>query len=102
MWLNADQTVRAQGSNVSPRGMTRAVIAMVNTISFRVVKESYGWSVRLGDGMTTPFQSHPLALKHANGFAEALRRHGEFAEVVVEEPDQQAFTPTTPHSGSRP
>lgn len=58
---------------------------MSETISFRVVKEPYGWAVRLGDGMMTPFRSQVLALQHAHGIADALRRRGEFAEVVVEE-----------------
>lgn len=58
---------------------------MDQTISFRVVKEPYGWAVRLGDGMMTPFSSKLLAIKHANGCADALRRCGEPVEVVVEE-----------------
>lgn len=58
---------------------------MAETISFRVVKEPYGWAVRLGDGMMTPFRSQSLAVQHARGIADALRRRGEFAEVVVEE-----------------
>ncbi len=58
---------------------------MAETISFRVVKEPYGWAVRLGDGMMTPFRSQSLALQHAEGIADALRLRGEFAEVVVEE-----------------
>ena len=58
---------------------------MAEMISFRVVKEPYGWAVRLGDGMMTPFRSQTLALQHAEGIADALRLRGEFAEVVVEE-----------------
>lgn len=58
---------------------------MAETISFRVVKEPYGWAVRLGDGMMTPFRSQNLALQHAKDIAEALRRRGELAEVVIEE-----------------
>lgn len=64
---------------------------MAETISFRVVKEPYGWAVRLGDGMMTPFRSQTLALQHAKGIAEALRRRGEFAEVVVEEVCASSF-----------
>jgi hypothetical protein len=60
---------------------------MVETISFRVVKEPYGWAVRMGQGMMmTPFRSRILALRHANGVAEALRQRGEAAEVVLDEP----------------
>jgi len=58
---------------------------MAEIISFRVVKEPYGWAVRLGEGMMTPFRSQALALQHASVIAEALRRRGEFAEVVVED-----------------
>lgn len=58
---------------------------MDEMISFRVVKEPYGWAVRMGQGMMTPFRSRTMAIKHANGFAEALRRHGEAAEVVLDE-----------------
>lgn len=58
---------------------------MDQTISFRVVKEPYGWAVRMGEGMMTPFRSKILAVRHANGFADALRRCGEPVEVVVEE-----------------
>lgn len=57
---------------------------MGETICFRVVKEPYGWAVRVGRGMMTPFWSRRLAIEHANGFAEALRRHGEPAEVIIE------------------
>ena len=48
---------------------------MTEIISFRVVKEPYGWAVRMGQGMMTPFHSRSMALRHANSFAEALRRH---------------------------
>jgi len=58
---------------------------MDQTISFRVVKEPYGWAVRMGEGMMTPFRSKVLAVRHANGFADALRRCGEPVEVVVVE-----------------
>ena len=57
---------------------------MDETICFRVVKEPYGWAVRMGQSMMTPFRSRRLAIEHANGFAEALRHHGEPAEVIIE------------------
>lgn len=63
---------------------------MDQTISFRVVKEPYGWAVRVGEGMMTPFRSKVLAVRHANGFADALRRCGEPVEVVVEERPAEA------------
>lgn len=58
---------------------------MEPAISFRVVKEPYGWAVRMGEGMMTPFRSRILAIRHANSFADALRRRGEPVDVVIEE-----------------
>ena len=69
---------------------------MVETICFRVVKEPYGCAVRLGEGMMTPFGSRDSALDHANGVAEALRRRGEHAEVVLEERALCADRPSWP------
>ena len=59
-------------------------------ITFNVVKERHGWTVRAGDCMTTPFWSRDSAIREANCLAETLRRHGAHAEVIVEdaEPDQ--------------
>lgn len=58
---------------------------MSDTIRFEVVREPYGWAVRMGQGMMTPFRSRVTALRHANGVAEALRRRGEPAEVILEQ-----------------
>jgi hypothetical protein len=57
---------------------------MDEMICFRVVKEPYGWAVRMGEGMMTPFRSRRRAIEHANGFAEALQQRGERAQVVIE------------------
>jgi hypothetical protein len=53
-------------------------------IVFNVVKEEYGWSVRMGEAMTTPFWSRTLAIREADSLAQAIRRHGESAQVIVE------------------
>ena len=53
--------------------------------TFKVVREQFGWAVRLGAGMTTPFWSLAAALREANALCEGLRCHGVIAEVVVEE-----------------
>ena len=53
-------------------------------ITFNVVKEQNGWAVRMGERMTTPFRSRDLAIQEANCLAEAIRCHGECAEVIVE------------------
>lgn len=53
-------------------------------ITFRVVKETYGWAVRLGEHMTTPFWSKASAVQAAHRFAAALSGHGEYTEVLVE------------------
>jgi hypothetical protein len=58
---------------------------MTETLCFRVVKEPFGWAVRVGEGMMTPFSSRTHAIEHANGFAAALRGSGNRVEVVVEE-----------------
>ncbi|HXQ16662.1 MAG TPA: hypothetical protein VN814_18770 [Caulobacteraceae bacterium] len=53
--------------------------------TFKVVREEFGWAVRLGPGMTTPFWSQAAALREANALCKSLRSHGVAAEVVVEE-----------------
>lgn len=53
-------------------------------ITFNVVKEQYGWAVRAGECMTTPFWSRELAIIEANSLADGIRRHGACAEVVIE------------------
>jgi len=58
--------------------------------TFKVVKEPHGWAVRLGHGMTTPFWSRAVAIQEANCLCDALRRHGEVAEVVIEEESDPA------------
>jgi len=52
--------------------------------TFKVVKQPVGWAIRLGDGMSTSFWSRDLAVQEANCLCEALRRHGQLAEVEVE------------------
>ena len=56
-------------------------------ITFNVVKEQHGWAVRMGERMTTPFWSRDLAIQEANCLADAIRCHGECAEVIVEGAD---------------
>jgi hypothetical protein len=53
-------------------------------IIFNVVKEEYGWAVRMGEGMTTPFRSRAVAIREAGNLAQAIHRHGELAQVIVE------------------
>ena len=53
-------------------------------ITFNVVKEPCGWAIRIGERMTTPFWSREVAISEANALADAIRCHGECAEVVVE------------------
>jgi hypothetical protein len=57
-------------------------------ITFDVVKEEHGWAIRMGERMTTPFWSRDLAIREANCLADAIRGHGECAEVFVEGADQ--------------
>lgn len=71
---------------------------MQEMICFRVVKEPYGWAVRMGQGMMIPFRSRHGAIEHATGFVEALRRNGERAEVVIDSwpaepsPERRSFS----------
>lgn len=53
-------------------------------ITFNVVKEQHGWAVRSGACMMTPFWSRDLAIREANCLADAIRRHGQHTEVIVE------------------
>jgi len=72
------------GGNATPSLQSVADTAM---ITFNVVKEQYGWAVRTGTCMTTPFWSRELAINEANCLADAIRRHGACAEVVIEGAD---------------
>lgn len=54
-------------------------------ITFAVVKEHYGWSVRMGEQMTTPFWSRLLAIREAERMAAKIRRHGAATQIVVQE-----------------
>lgn len=64
-------------------------------ITFNVVKERFGWAIRMGERMTTPYWSRNLAISEANALADAIRCHGECAEVIVEgvEPSTPPKTP---------
>jgi hypothetical protein len=56
-------------------------------ITFNVVKESHGWAVRVGLQMSAPFWSRDRAVREANSLAEAIRRHGQRTQVIVEADD---------------
>ena len=56
-------------------------------ITFNVVKEQYGWAIRMDERMMTPFWSRDLAIREANCLAAAIRCHGEGADVIVEGAD---------------
>jgi hypothetical protein len=56
-------------------------------ITFSVIKEQNGWSIRMGEWSMTPFWSEGLAIREANCLAEAIRCHGECAEVIIEGAD---------------
>jgi hypothetical protein len=56
-------------------------------ITFNVVKEQHGWAIRMGEGMTTPFRSRDLAICEAHRLANAIRCHGQCAQVVAEGAD---------------
>lgn len=56
-------------------------------LTFNVVKEPYGWAIRMGERMSTPYRTRLLAIRDAHGLAEAIRRQGGAIEVVVEGDD---------------
>ena len=56
-------------------------------ITFDVVKEKHGWAIRMGKRMSSPFSSRDVAIYEANCLADAIRRHGELTEVIVEAAD---------------
>ena len=53
-------------------------------ITFSVVKDKYGWAIRMGDAVSTPFRTRDLAIREAGCLADAIRCHGEVAEVIIE------------------
>jgi hypothetical protein len=52
---------------------------------FKVVKEPNGWAVRLDPVMCTPFRLRASAIREAQLLRDRLRRHGEAAEVVIDD-----------------
>ena len=61
-------------------------------ITFSVVREQYGWAIRVGERMKTLFWSRDLAIREASCLADAIRCHGERTEVIVEGADpNEAF-----------
>jgi hypothetical protein len=69
--------------------------------TFKVVKEPCGWAVRLGGAMTTPFRTRAVAIEEARNLCDALRRHGEIAEVVIEPADESEAEACGPFGWSR-
>jgi hypothetical protein len=53
-------------------------------ITFSVIRDDSGWTIQTGAGMTTPFRSRESAINEARCLAEAIRRHGQCVEVIVE------------------
>ena len=56
-------------------------------ITFEVVKEQHGWAIRMEKRMKMLFWSRDLAIREANCLADAIRCHGECAELIVEGAD---------------
>ena len=54
------------------------------TLSFKVVKDPYGWSVRLGEGVSSLFRTESRATLEAKRLCDGLKAHGVAAEVVIE------------------
>ncbi len=64
-------------------------------LTFKVVKEEYGWAVRLGRGMATPFWTQAAAIREAHQLCERMRGHGLAAEVVIEEEEGVQAPPSS-------
>lgn len=58
---------------------------MGETVTYRVVKEPYGWAVRMQNGLMTPFRSQKRATDHARGLADLERALGRAAVVVIDQ-----------------
>ena len=54
-------------------------------ITFEVVKEPYGWSIRRDARMMTPVWCKALAVEQASRMVAVLRRHGAPAELRIED-----------------
>ena len=67
-------------------------------ITFKVVKQANGWAVQMGRQMTTPYRLKQSAIREANNMAQAIGRHGECAEVVIETADLEE-APSDPAPG---
>ncbi len=53
-------------------------------ITFNIIKERNGWTIRTDSGMATPFRTRSAAVREAECLAKALRGHGQYVEVVVD------------------
>jgi hypothetical protein len=56
-------------------------------ITFKVIKERFGWALRTGEGMTSHFRLKSVAEREANRLAAAIRQHGVHAEVIIDAGD---------------
>lgn len=54
-------------------------------ITFEVVKEPYGWSIRRDARMMTPVWCKALAVEQASRMVAVLRQHGQPAELRIDE-----------------
>ena len=53
-------------------------------IRLSVVREEHGWSVRIGQQMSSPFRRRDAAIREARRLAAGIRSHGERVEVAIE------------------
>jgi hypothetical protein len=54
-------------------------------IRLRVAKDEYGWSIQIGEQMTSPFRRREVAIREANRLAADIRTRGGQVETVVED-----------------
>ena len=68
-------------------------------LTFNVVREPYGWAIRMGDRMSTPYRSRLSAIRDAHGLAGAIRRQGGCTQVVVEDDEPSRILAGSDHAG---
>lgn len=65
--------------------------------SFRVVRDTVGWTVCFGEAVTSSFRTRRYAIQEANRLCESLRMHGLDVQVLVEDEGAGPMEPSPPN-----
>lgn len=80
----------------------RFSVARANSrVSIEVGKEPYGWAIRIGKSVKSPFWSKEAAIREANMLAGAIRLCGACVDMIVEEDIQASEWPDVSGNGRR-